>query len=110
VVRSDKISLSLPECPTKGATEAELELWQEEVALLRPRLTKKYQAHPSKRREILVKAELEKTSAKIIPRFRAEMMAQEITPEAEEALQTLSDKLESIKAAGRETRTSWTRR
>jgi hypothetical protein len=79
--------------------EAELELWGEEMALLRPYFLKKRAGDPQKRKEILVKADLEKAAGKVVPRFRAEQRASDLEPEAAETLEALEEKAEDVKTA-----------
>ena len=74
-----------------------MELWAEEMALLKPLFVKKHNADPVKRQAILIKASLEKASKKIVPRFRAEMAASELQAEAKDLLAPIEEKLLNIK-------------
>jgi hypothetical protein len=58
VIRSSHSS-SPTGCPTSPATTTEIELWEEEMALLRPFFAKKRTAEPPKRKKLLIQADLD---------------------------------------------------
>ena len=86
-------------CPTSDATEAELEFWEAEMVLLHPFYLKKRTGEPPQRRDLLVKADMEKAAKKVVPRFRAESRAAELQEEAVEILEPLEEKVLNLKTA-----------